>query len=530
MNRKHISRLAVLVGILGAFGCAPEDGREDVGTAAQPLLGSANAQAFGSGFGTPDFGDGLTWFGTALASGDLDGDGTTDMVVGIPFAANGGAVDIFWGEKVSGTTPGGLANSRVTHLHQPGAGNPEAGDRFGSAVAVGDFNCDGHLDLAVGAPYDDFPTQSGGSIDAAGNVSILYGPDFTSSRWQLFWQGSAGIPGAPEAGDHFGLVLAVGNFNGDWANGHACDDLAIGTPDEGVGSASGAGAVTILYGRSTGLNTAGAPAPQLWHQDVGSVYGLAEEGDHFGQALAAGDFNGDGKDDLAIGAPFEAYDGVTGEVGIVHVLKGASGGLTDTGNYALRPSDFSGVSLQTAHFGQALARGDFDGDGKADLAVGAPFLSVGGNSSAGAVFVYRQIGGALSSALRYDQETSGVPGTAEAGDLCGFTLAAGDFDGNGLDDLASGCPGEGVTASGTDEGALDVVHFKLVTGALGIVSSQMWHKNASGIPGVCASAEWFSMSLAAGDFNGDGKADLSAGAYPGSTGNTGTVNVFYGAP
>lgn len=260
---------------------------------------------------------------------------------------------------------------------------------------------------------------------------------------------------------------------------------------------------------------------------MGSLIGVAEGYDGFGTALVAGDFNHDGKDDLAIGVPDENFESAGADsAGLVQVLKGSSGGLTDTGNYALQLNDFAGVSLQTARMGFSLARGDFDHDGDDDLAVGAPFLAAGGAPEAGGVLVYRQISGSLTPALRYDQSSPNVTGTAESDDLCGFSLAAGDFDGDGQDDLSTGCPGETVTASGFAEGALVSVYFGIVSGAFTITQGQMWHKNSTGIPDQCSSSDYFTWSLTAGDFNGDGKADLAAGSIP----TTATVNVIYGAP
>src|SRR5207249_835937 len=116
-------------------------------------------------------------------------------------------------------------------------------------------------------------------------VAVLYGSGsgLTAKGDDLWTQGSRGIRGAAEAGDHFGAALAVGDFNHD---GYA--DLAIGVPGENVGKAANAGAVAVLYGSGSGLTAKG---DDLWTQGSGGIRGAAEAGDGFGSALAAGDFN-----------------------------------------------------------------------------------------------------------------------------------------------------------------------------------------------------------------------------------------------
>src|SRR5688572_28789781 len=166
-----------------------------------------------------------------------------------------------------------------------------------------DFNGDGHADLAVGVV---------GENGLTGAVNVIYGSasglsTTTAPLPQLFTQDSVNVPEVAEGGDAFGGSLAWGDFNGD-----AFDDLAVGVPGEN----SDAGAVNVIYGSASGLSTTTAPLPQLFTQDSVNVPEVAEGGDSFGWALAAGDFNGDARDDLAVGVPFE--NGFAGAVNVIY--------------------------------------------------------------------------------------------------------------------------------------------------------------------------------------------------------------------
>ncbi len=323
-------------------------------------------------------------YGAALAAGDFNGDGRDDLAVGVPGedlkhsgdlfdTADAGAVSVIMGSS------SGLVASADQFWSQSAsgiAGDIEAGDHFGAALASGDFNGDGKADLAIGVPDEDI-----GSIWDAGAVNVLYGGSSgLSATGDQFWsQGATGIAGDVELWDHFGAALTSGDFDGDGR-----DDLAIGVPDEDVGSTSDAGAVNVIYGTSTGLSASG---DQLWTQDSSGIQGAAEGGDHFGAALAAGDFNGNGREDLAIGVPFEDVGG-TWDAGAVNMLYGGSSGLTSSDK--IWDQDGIGLAGQTVAeggdlFGKALAAGDFNGDGKSDLAIGVPGEDFGSQGDAGAV-------------------------------------------------------------------------------------------------------------------------------------------------
>ena len=270
-----------------------------------------------------------------------------------------------------------------------------------------DFDNDGADDLAVGVPFEDV----GGSADA-GAVSVLYGSGggLTGAGSQQFTQ----VGSAPETDDLFGAALASGDFDND---GFA--DLAVGAPFENVGATVDAGAVSVLYGSGAGLTTSGA---RTFVQPVSAV----EADDAFGFSLGSGDFDNDGFADLGVGAPFERV-GATADAGAVSALYGSAGaGLTTTGAQSF--TQVGGAVEPDDQFGAALASGDFDRDGVADLGAGAPGENVGGVLGAGAVSaLYGSAGGLTTSGGQlFTQNSAGVPGAAEEFDFFGDALAVGD--------------------------------------------------------------------------------------------------------
>ncbi|MBC7249606.1 MAG: FG-GAP repeat protein, partial [Anaerolineae bacterium] len=224
----------------------------------------------------------------------------------------------------------------------------------GPAVRPGraDFDGDGYADLAVGVPYENV-----GSTTDAGSVSVIYGTsDGLSGTADEYWQQNYLDGSNVEPYDYFGKALAVGDFDGD-----GYFDLAVGVPGESVGSVAMAGAVNVIYGTSDGgLDRAGN---QYWNQDEAGMGDSAETDDHFGQALAAGDFNGDGYDDLAVGIPGEDI-GSTVDAGGMMVLYGSASGLTAAGTVW---NEAEGAETGD-EYGSTLAAGDFDNDGYDELA------------------------------------------------------------------------------------------------------------------------------------------------------------------
>ncbi len=452
-------------------------------------------------------------------AGDFNGDGFVDRAVGAPLedvgsANDAGAVNVLYG-SAGGLKDGG--NQLFTQASLSGEA-AEDGDQFGASLASGDFNRDGYADLAVGTPHEDI-----GSAADAGTINVLYGSSsgLAASGGQAWNQETAGIADAAEAGDSFGAALAAGDLDHD-----GDDDLSVGAPGESVGALAGAGAVNVVYGSAGGLSSTGN---QLWTQDSTAITDASEAGDSFGAALAAGDLNGDARDDLAVGAPSESIGTVT--AGAVNVIYGSGGGLASTGNqlWSQNSAGIAEASEAGDSFGAALAAGDLNGDARDDLAVGVPSETIG-TTAAGAVNVIYASAGGLASAGNqlWSQNSTDIKDAAEAGDRLGAALAAGDFDGDGDGDLAAGAPGESV---GTLAGAGAVNLILGSGGGLASTGNQVWNQNSAAINETAEAGDSLAAALAAGDLNGDSRDDLAVGVPFESIGTiaAGGLNLILGS-
>ena len=181
--------------------------------------------------------------------------------------------------------------------------------------------------------------------------------------------------------------------------GDGKDDVAVGAPGEDIGSIADAGAANVLYGWGSGLTASGY---QLWHQDGGGVMGGAEAGDLFGSSLASGDYDGNGKDDLAIGAPGEDV-GALVDAGAVNVLYGSGSRLTASGEQRWDQNvagELGGAGAGEL-FGSSLASGDYDGSVKDDLALGAQEAHAGSQVDSGALNVPYWLAPRLTASVRH---------------------------------------------------------------------------------------------------------------------------------
>ncbi|MBP2328108.1 hypothetical protein JOF56_008493 [Kibdelosporangium banguiense] len=338
--------------------------------------------------------------------------------------------------------------------------------------------------------------------------------------------GFAGLPAAavPEAGPQ---AAARADVNGD-----GVADLVMSTGarltysgDTDLVPNDLGGSVQVVPG---GTTLPGAPAALVNQKTSGIGLGM-EPDDKFGAALATADFNNDGLADVAIGNPTESVGGHAnaGTVSILYgqrtapylrTIAGALGTITqDT-------ADVPGGVEAGDLFGGALAAGDFNGDGYADLGVGSPGEAIETKARAGGVWVF--YGGSAGLTTRgvagFHQDYEDLAGAAEAGDLMGWALAAGDVTGDNRDDLAVLSSGEVINGTTGAWGSVHLLHGS-ANGLAANASSYFSVGNAA------TEGKW--RSLVIGKFHGGTNADLviQADQRRGGPANSGALVAVRGS-
>jgi len=293
----------------------------------------------------------------------------------------------------------------------------------------------------------------------------------------------------------------ISDFNGD-----GLSDLAIGSPGDVENRAIGE--VLVIY--ADPLGGLDPLTSQVWTQDSPGVRGVSEDWDHFGAGVVTGDFNGDGFSDLAISAPGETLGVGTSGAGAVNVLYGGPNGLTAVDDQLFHqntPGVLGTAELEDS-FGRSMATGDLNADGFSDLVIGVPYESVSGTAGPCGAFhvLYGSMGGltTVGDQLIY-QNVAGVQGTSESGDWFGASLALGDINNDGADDLAVGIPGEGLY--GVDRAGAVQIFFGSVGVGLTTIGDYYISQASPGMAGLEADAE-FGHKVVFGDFSDDDWDDL----------------------
>jgi len=438
----------------------------------------------------------------------------------------------------------------------------EPGGQFGASVASGDFNGDGVQDLITGAPF-----MSSNQKEWNGEAYIVFGDSSFSSSITNFSQ----IP--PDltvtgysSGDQLGTSLTSGDYNND-----GIDDVVVGVYNAAASSNKRPGKVYIYYGESTWGNQGfdyvlGKPDVLLAGDD---------SGDNFGLSLTTRDLDNDGVDDLLVGAP-SASTPEKNESGVVYIYSGSSKGISSLFQVAIYGE------AEGERFGSSISSGDINGDGNADVIVGAYFADSESSEQVGKVYIYDNID--FTNPIVTEPSVV-IEGKAK-GEWFSFSLDSGDVNGDQIDDLAVssfpyngdrsqgkvsvyyggevfdkipdvvvaepvnesmmgasvlledldlddraeiiiGAPGIG-NSSSTDEGDVYIVYSEEI---YNWAKFSVKDKEVTSIIHGENADDWFGYGLDALDFNGDGHKDLVVGSryadLPHSN-NNGKVSVLWG--
>ncbi|MDQ0951330.1 hypothetical protein QFZ24_005253 [Streptomyces phaeochromogenes] len=421
-----------------------------------------------------------------------------------------------------------------------------------TTVPHADFNGDGVGDVAFSA--------AGAYVNGratAGQLVTLYGTatGVSSAKRSTLSQDSAGVPGTAEAGDAFSAETAYADFNGD-----GYDDLAVSSPGEKVGSDTNGGTLAVLWGSASGLTGKGVTVADP----------AASAHDYWGKNLAAGDFDGDGTADLAVGnssstvyvykggisasgtavggrytlkPPIQSGGDARGPINLTAgdvngdkrtdlVIDGFETG-TDYGwarNYFV-PGAASGLSISSAQIvkpGAITAIGDVNGDGFGDIVSGAYWhntlsdgTTVPDSAFGGKVNVTYGTADGPGATAGITQNTGNVPGTSEKNDYFGYELDLGDINGDGFQDIVVSSAGEDLNSI-TDTGAVTVLYGS-ANGLDTASGTQYFAQSTAGVPGSDEKNDALGADAKLDDVNGDGRADLLVGSYE----NAGNGAVLY---
>ena len=424
----------ILVGAPKADG--PDNTRRDTGEA-YVIFGSADIDGkVDMAKGQQDFtvlgandSDNL---GFVVASGDVNGDGIDDILVGARFArgpdnsrGNGGEVNVVFGSRtLSGTVDTALDEQDFT------IAGAESGDYLGCALAAGDVNGDGIDDIITAAPGAYGPDNSRPN---AGEAYVVFGSRTLNGTVDIALEQQDFTIFAAEGEDFLANFAASGDVNGD-----DIDDILLGAhmADGPQNQRRDAGEAYVIPGASDLEGTldlaSGKGFLTIWGADVN---------DWLGFYLIAADVNGDDTDDLIVGARnADGPDNARNNCGEVHLIFG-SAKLPSTLDMAQEPQDVTLIGAnQGDMLGHSLAAGDINGDGLADVLAGAPTAgaaAIGRNKVGEILGFFSSTNWSATVDAALGKQDVAILG-AETEDELGFSLASGDVNGDGRDDIIGG--------------------------------------------------------------------------------------------
>ncbi len=412
--------------------------------------------------------EGTTWirFGYSLAcAGDINGDGYSDVIVGAPEYSDGqtyeGRAYVYYGNSSGASS---TADWTVE--------SDQANAYLGQCVATaGDVNGDGFSDVIVGAPnYDDTQTDEGKAYLYFGSAE---GPSADPN-----WSKVSNVANA-----RYGYSVAnAGDINGD-----GYSDVIVGSPYWGNGLAA------LYLGSSTGVNSVPDWGMNGSESDEKNGYSVS----------TAGDVNGDGYDDIIVGAP-NLLNGVD-RYGRVYVYFGSSTGILENAWIFRGYNQSNNASAQ--YFGYSVSTaGDVNGDGYSDIIIGQPYHDNENIYDRGLAIVYYGASSGFQDGGKF------IYRGADSDSRVGASVStAGDVNGDGFSDFIVGEMSLATLYYGTKET---------------LSNTPAWSFNGCS-PGLSD----VQMVSNAGDINGDGYSDVIVGApfYTNGQSNEGKIYIFHGS-